>query len=103
VKLVLVNANVILSQEEVVYYLGALDFIVYPNPAAVANGFKVLRKDLEDATLILYDLLGRKVRQLLLQDLVNPVKTSSLQRGMYFIMILDKNGKQLYTQKVVLD
>ena len=101
-RLILNNGTVIFSNEEIVYYLANQDFIFYPNPTPVAKGFNVLRSNLDDATLILYDVYGKKVKQLLLLDLVNPVQTSSLQRGIYIAVVFDKNGKRTRTQKIVL-
>ncbi len=102
VKLTLANGKIVYSGTEIVYFTGNADFVIYPNPAPVANGFSILRKDLEDATLIIYDQYGRKILEFELQDLINPVKTSPLQRGVYFIGIHYKNGTKKHIQRIVL-
>jgi hypothetical protein len=101
-KLTLNSGAVIYSNEEIVYFLPDHDFIFFPNPAPISKGFVVLRKNPDDATLILYDVYGKRVRQFLLQDIVNPISTASLQGGLYFAVVLDGNGKRIATQKIVL-
>ena len=101
-KLTLNNGVVIYSNQEIVYYLANQDFIFYPNPTSTSKGFNVLRRDLEEATLVLYDVYGKKVKQFFLQDIVNSIPTSSLQRGLYFAAVIDKNGKRVTTQKIVV-
>ena len=101
-KLTLADGTIIYSQEEIIYFLANNEFIVYPNPAKVTSGFNVLRKDLDDATLLLYDLYGRRIMEVAIKDLVNAIPTSTLQRGVYFMAIYDVNGNRKYTGKIVL-
>jgi len=102
-KLVLENGMVIYSGTETVYYTGLIDYIVYPNPSQVAKGFTLLRKDVDEATLLLYDLYGRRIMQTALLDVINPISTSSLQRGIYLVVVLDQFGQKKFTQKIILN
>jgi hypothetical protein len=102
-KLVLENGVVIYSGTETVYYTGSIDYIVYPNPSSVAKGFTLMRKDVDEATLLLYDLYGRQILQTALLDIINPISTSRLQRGIYLVVIVDQFGQKKFTQKVILN
>jgi hypothetical protein len=101
-KLTLVDGKVVYSPVEIIFYTGNKDFLVYPNPTSASVGFNVLRRDVEEETLVLSDLYGRRIMRITLQDIINPVATSSLQRGVYFIAIFDKNGNRTFNQKVVI-
>jgi hypothetical protein len=102
IKITLQNGKNIYSEEEIVRYTGNNNFVVYPNPVKVGQSFIVLRNNLEDATLVLYDGYGRRIQQVSLQDIVNSINTSFLQRGIYFMVIIDKSQKRTFQQKLIV-
>ena len=101
-KITLQDGRKIYSQEELVYYTGNKDFIVYPNPVLRGQSIIILRNNLDEATMVLYDSYGRKMQQLSLQDILNPVNTTFLQKGIYIIVIFDKNQTRIFQQKVIV-
>jgi hypothetical protein len=102
IKITFQNGKTIYSEEELVYFTNNQKFVVYPNPVHVGQSFNILRNNLDDATLILYDSYGRKLQQSFLQDIVNPINTAFLQSGIYFMVIIDKDQKRLFQQKVIV-
>jgi hypothetical protein len=102
IKITFQNGKTIYSEEELVYFTNNQKFVVYPNPVHVGQSFNILRNNLDDATLILYDSYGRKLQQSFLQDIVNPINTAFLQSGIYFMVIIDKDQKRIFQQKVIV-
>jgi len=102
IKITLQNGKIIYSEVELIFFTGTHNFIVYPNPVQVGQAFFVLRNNVDDATLVLYDSYGRKMQQVSLQDIVNPINTSFLQRGIYFILVMDNKRQHIFQQKVVV-
>ena len=102
IKLTLTNGTTIFSNEETLHSTGTNDYIIYPNPAPVSSGFTLLRKEPQEETLVVYDLYGRRILRSPLFDIINPIKTTSLQKGIYLIIVFDKNGNRKYNQKLVV-
>jgi hypothetical protein len=101
IALQLKDGRIIYSNTEVVYYTGNLDFVVYPNPARVTTGFKILQKEPNPIQVLIHDVTGRIVRNESYSDLINNVSTINLQKGLYVITIL-KEGNKVFTGKIVL-
>ena len=102
IKLTLTNGTTIFSNEETLYFTGTNDYIIYPNPAPASTGFTLLRKDPQEEMLMMYDLYGRRIFRTTLSDIITLVNTSSLQKGVYLIIVLDKNGNRKHNQKLVV-
>ena len=102
IRITLQNGKVVYSEEELIFFTGTNNFIVYPNPVQLGRSFFVLHNNVDDATLVLYDSYGRKMQQVSLQDIVNPVNTSLLQRGIYFILVIDSNRQHIFQQKIIV-
>ncbi len=101
VKLILENGEVLYSALESVYYFPSSDYIVFPNPVQYPQAIGVLQKEVSDATLYLYDAMGKKIQEYPMNKLLMDIPTALLARGVYFIQIREK-GKQLYASKILL-
>ncbi|MGB8195010.1 MAG: S8 family peptidase, partial [Chitinophagaceae bacterium] len=97
----LADGRTIYSNTELVYYLGNLNYIVYPNPARITNGFRILQKEPVEIIVVIHDMAGRKLKEELHSGLINYVSTVNLQKGLYVISIM-KDGKKEFTGKIVV-
>ncbi len=80
-------------------------FLLYPNP--VANEFNIDFSNAVNQQVILelYDLLGNKVmsKLVIVENNYSTVKTTieQLNKGMYFVKLIDINNNVLFTQRVI--
>jgi hypothetical protein len=58
--------------------------------------------DLQPRQLVLFDARGRKIRQQTLTGLVTEVQLSSMQKGLYFVLIL-KDGIKDHAGKLIVN
>jgi hypothetical protein len=81
------------------------DFIVHPNPASAAVYVNMHLKDNADVNISMFDLQGRKVRELFTGNLPGGLKeietsVTDLEQGLYFIAI-DSKGQRLVKKVMV--
>ncbi|HET9279133.1 MAG TPA: T9SS type A sorting domain-containing protein, partial [Flavitalea sp.] len=87
----LANGQTIYSQVETIYYLPGMNYLVFPNPAR--TNFQLVSTDNDNTELVLYNATGQKV---LIKKITSPVQDipiHQLNRGVYFVVILQKNKK----------
>jgi len=101
VALQLADGSIIYSQNEIVYFLGNTDYIIYPNPVRADNVFKIQQKQPDEIRVMIYDATGRLVKDGMYSDVVNPVNTAGLQAGLYVVVIV-KDGAKVYRGKVII-
>lgn len=101
IALVLQDGRTIYSTTEVVYYLDTHAYLIYPNPASVYGGFKILQQDATDVRVLMHDVTGRLMKDEVHQDLTIQINTLSLQKGLYVVTIV-KDGKNVFRGKVVI-
>lgn len=99
IKISLADGQIIYSQIETIYYLPDINYLVYPNPARTM--FQIVSKDPDDTELILYNPIGQKVLVKKIRSVVENVSVQHLQKGLYFIVIMQKNHKA-YQGKIVI-
>lgn len=75
----------------------------YPNPASTTVSMDYDLKDVNDAKLVVYNLLGGVVRDLQITDAIGKLKVNvtDLDDGIYFYSLLVKN-ETVRTQKLVV-
>ena len=94
VKIELANGKVVYSTPETIYYTGEIDYIIYPNPATQYQTVHVLSKDVNDATLQIFDAMGAKVYETILDDQNKALPAGKFSKGIYFIRIIDNDKNQ---------
>lgn len=70
---------------------------VYPNPAVSFVEFKVDNRQV--SKIIIYDILGKKIRTQNVENAVVPIPTADMQNGMYFYQLTGKAGEVISTGK----
>ena len=80
-------------------------FLLYPNPAANEFNIDFSKVVNQQVILEMYDLLGNKVmsKLVIVENNYSTVKTTieQLNKGMYFVKLIDINNKVLFTQRVI--
>jgi hypothetical protein len=74
--------------------------MIYPNPASDAIAIKNVETGSE---VVLYDITGRNVMQLVTSSGDQMIDISSLSNGSYFVRIADGNGKVMSGRVVKTD
>ncbi|MBE7441191.1 MAG: T9SS type A sorting domain-containing protein [Flavobacteriales bacterium] len=69
-----------------------MNFSVYPNPTKGIVNIGSQQQFVE-----VYSIDGK----LLLQDFTNQINIGNYQSGMYFLIIKDQEGNQLYKEKII--
>ncbi len=82
-----------------------MDYIIFPNPTMDELTVQLSADKVVEVTISLYDLLGQKLELMDRKVLVDGVTTSkynlaSLAAANYFVVLTDKDGKQLGQFKV---
>jgi len=72
------------------------NFIIYPNPVHASFTIKTTA---EYERLRIFDLWGRQI--LTLTGKQNHIDLPSLEKGIYFIQLLDKNNDVVQTEKLI--
>lgn len=82
------------------FNLGNFDIDIYPNPAK-NNLF--IDSDIDISSYRLTDLSGKVLIHQ--KDYVNgnDIRVNSLNTGLYFLELFDKQGKHIYTEKVIIN
>lgn len=101
VALQLQDGRIIYSNMETVYYLNTTAYLIYPNPASINGGFKILQQEPSVIRVLMHDAAGRLVKDETHQDLVVTVNTLHLQKGLYFVTIV-KDDKNVFRGKIVI-
>jgi len=100
--IVWVNGDELISNTASIYYFMNVDFIVKPNPLPQGESLTILSSTLVSGTLVIYDVLGRKLLQQEIINTENNIKTGSLSRGVYFLVIYD-NKQKVYKSKLIIE
>jgi hypothetical protein len=99
-KITLANGQVIYSDNETVYYTGAGNYVVYPNPALQGQSIHIIAAGLDNAVLRLYNAVGQLVLEKTLYNLTEDIP-AALAKGLYFYTIL-KDGRQDTKGKIIV-
>ena len=95
------DGRLIYSNTDVVYYLATTAYLLYPNPAPVYGGFKILQQQPDLIRVLVHDATGRLVKDEIQQGLVVTITTLGLQKGLYFVTIV-KEDKKEFRGKIVI-
>jgi len=96
VKLELAGGRVIYSSVETVYYFNGTEFIVYPNPASQYHLVTILSNNqFEPAMLQVINMLGQKVYEMKLNDVITQLPAGRLSKGFNLLRIIRKDQKDV--------
>ena len=86
VKIVLAGGGVVYSESETVYYFASEPFIVYPNPVSQQETINILSSDNSgDVQLRIFNAMGQKVYERIVDDVRITIPAVLFQRGLYFL------------------
>jgi hypothetical protein len=101
IKLELANGETIYSDKETIYYFASDNYILFPNPALQQNSIQIAVKNVNDARMQVFNLLGEKVFEKILDDRVVTIPGGKLSKGIYFVRIM-QNNKREFTGKLLV-
>lgn len=101
IQIKLANGAVLYSDEDEVYYFPNRPVIVYPNPASQNSLLNIAVKDQGVYSIKLYDVAGRLLKTFELNNVVNPLPSFTLPKGLYFVQVVTGNSN-LFVQKLVV-
>lgn len=95
-KLELAGGRIIYSSIETVYYFSGTEFIVYPNPASQYQTITILSDNqFEPATLQVMNMLGQKVYEMKLNDVITQLPAGRLSKGLNLLRIIRKDQQDV--------
>ena len=99
-KITLSNGQVIYSDNQTVYYTGAGNYLVYPNPVVQNQAIHIIAAGLDNAVLRLYNVWGQLVLEKTLYNLTEDIP-AALAKGVYFYTII-KDGRLDTREKIIV-
>lgn len=101
VKIILTSGEVVYSDVQSVFYAKAGRFIIFPNPVLRSNDININTTLPNEEVIIIYDLTGRLLHTQSIQSTNERVRTSRLERGIYFYKIV-KGESTLQSGKILI-
>jgi len=103
VKLELDDGKVIYTSPETVYYLAGAEFIVFPNPARSNQPVSYLSGDfLHTTTLQVFNVLGQKVVEQVMDDVRGQIPAGRLSSGLYLFRFVRDGEKDVVLKVIVM-
>ena len=65
----------------------------YPNPATTVLNFEIIKSNQKDATLQVYNFVGKKVYELSNLNQKTSLSLTDFYRGVYIFQLRDKSGR----------
>ncbi|MBC6990700.1 S8 family serine peptidase [Hymenobacter sp. BT491] len=102
VQLVTADRRTYYSQPEAVQFVPTNDVQVYPNPVAAGQPLSIINGEDTPVHLRLYDSMGRLRRAATDNGVTKTFDTSGLAKGLYFLQVRTKAGRQTTRRVVIL-
>ncbi len=84
-------------------YIDAQKFKIYPNPSSTSFMITAEKDVQMNYTLSISDILGREVKQIILEDKSQMILINDLNEGIYFLTVKDPKNKAIYNSKIVVN
>jgi hypothetical protein len=98
----LTNGKTIYSEVVPIYYFNNQNVIIFPNPANQKDAIHILASRAGRTSIHIYNTSGALIKQLRLKDLQQQIPPLQLNKGLYFIKIIDEEQGAVSTQKLVV-
>jgi hypothetical protein len=97
----LANGQSITSPVDIVYSLPGNPVLIYPNPATAMQHIKMVTGEPGKYTIMVYDMNGRMIKEVWVENTIEPLPALQLKAGMYVIRIISEDNK-IYHQKLIV-
>jgi hypothetical protein len=97
----LANGQSITSPVDIVYSLPGNPVLIYPNPATAMQHIKMVTGEPGKYTIMVYDMNGRMIKEVWVENTIEPLPALQLKAGMYVIRIISEDNK-IYHQKLII-
>lgn len=96
------NGTVLYSNTELVYhFVSEHPVVVYPNPVSQSRPVNIINNESGRYTIHIIDENGRLIYSQLLTSTLTQIPSYRLSKGIYFVNVEDKSGKNLVQKLVV--
>ncbi len=92
-KITLMDGRFYYTDPETVYYFGAGNYIVYPNPASQYQDINILSNDAQSTRLQIFNSQGSLVYVKQMNDLNSKIPTGLLSKGLYLLHLTGNDNK----------
>jgi hypothetical protein len=96
------NGETIYSSTASVYYFSNNIFVIMPNPLPRGQNLTILSNNFSTNTLVVYDMVGRKVLQKEINETREDIPVTNLARGIYVVVIFN-DDKKLFAGKLIIE
>ena len=86
-KLVFGNGQIQYSSPSSVLVFGEQYYYLFPNPLVQGNVLKLMSKEIDSTSVMIFDLSGRKVHQQVITGFIENISMPLLPKGMYYAII----------------
>ncbi|HJW17472.1 MAG TPA: S8 family serine peptidase [Flavisolibacter sp.] len=97
----LANGQTITSPVNIVYSLPGNPVLTYPNPARSMQPINMVTGEPGKYTVRVYDMNGRMIKEVWVENMIEPLPALQLKAGMYIIRIISEDNK-IYHQKLIV-
>jgi hypothetical protein len=97
----LANGQFITTPVDIVYYLPGNPVLIYPNPARSMQPINMVTGEPGKYTVMVYDMNGRMIKEVWVENMIEPLPALQLKAGMYVIRIISEDNK-IYHQKLIV-
>jgi hypothetical protein len=101
VEIRLTNGKTLYSSIESVIYFPDQPLIIFPNPVLQNQPINIAVKDPGVYSIRVFDVNGRLVKSIELDDLINNIPPFSLSKGLYFVQV-NMTSSKLFVQKIIV-
>jgi hypothetical protein len=101
IKLELEGGGIVYSGTESVFYFGNDDYVLYPNPTTQYNPVKIAAQLVDNDVMQVFNSVGVKVYEKILNDRINIIPPGILSKGVYFLRFTRKK-KQHQTLRLIV-
>ncbi|WP_207432714.1 S8 family serine peptidase [Sabulibacter ruber] len=102
IKVVTQKGEVFYSQPERIVFTTERSIQVYPNPSAVGEGVNIITQDEDTNRILIYDQVGRLVREVSEDGAVKVIDTKGLAPGVYFLKVFSSTGTLIQSRFILL-
>ncbi len=101
IQVILKSGAVLYSEVVSIYHFTDASVIIYPNPALQHTPVNLITNKAGRVRIAVFSAGGQLMQQQILTGLSNKMMLTPLPKGMYFIRVLEDDGKR-YTQKLIV-
>jgi hypothetical protein len=98
----LADGTLIYSGTASIFYLANNIYVMMPNPLAHGQNLTIISNTTDSGSVVIYDIVGRKVSESVITDSRETVPVQHLAKGVYIVVIY-RGGKKSFSGKLLVE